>query len=200
MIIIGIDPGSLGGVAVLKYPSIETHNMPETYPDIYNLFVSILEKHKGENILAVLEDVGHGMPGQSSKATAVFARHNGHLEMALYALGVRTIKVTPQKWQKHYSNSLGKSSGCEKTVWKNKLKGLAQQMFPTEKVTLKTADAMLIACYGADLNGQPATRAKTNPLIESGTAKAAPVAPVEADKKPKKKQKKDAFEAPGLFD
>ena len=145
--IIGIDPGVSGGIAVLKGSQLAVYNMPETYPDIYNLLASL----KGENIVAVLEDVGHGIPGQSSKATAVFARHNGHLEMALYALGIRTIKVTPQKWQRYYSNSLGKSSQHEKREWKNMLKGLAQQMFPSEKVTLKTSDAILIANYGMSL-------------------------------------------------
>ncbi len=149
-ITIGIDPGNAGGVAVLG-TATETYNMPETYPDIYNLFRDILGNHPGDEVLAVLEDVGHGLPGQSSKATAVFARHNGHLEMALYALGVRTVKVTPQKWQKSYSNSLGKSSQYEKREWKNRLKGLAQQMFPSEKVTLKNADALLIANYGKGL-------------------------------------------------
>lgn len=149
--IIGIDPGAAGGIAVLKGSQIETYNMPDTFPDIYNLLASLKD---GDDTLAILEDVGHGMPGQSSKATAVFARHNGHLEMALYALGIRTVKVTPQKWQKHYSNSLGKSKDCEKREWKNKLKLLAQQMFPSVKVTLKNADAILIACYEAEKSGQ----------------------------------------------
>lgn len=149
--IIGIDPGAAGGIAVLKGSQIGTYNMPETFPDIYNLLASLKD---GDDTLAILEDVGHGMPGQSSKATAVFARHNGHLEMALYALGIRTVKVTPQKWQKHYSNSLGKSKDCEKREWKNKLKLLAQQMFPSVKVTLKNADAILIACYEAEKSGQ----------------------------------------------
>lgn len=177
-IIIGIDPGASGGIAVLDSPDIKTYNMPETYPDIYNLFVDICQDYLDYDVLAIMEDVGHGMPGQSSKATAVFARHNGHLEMALYALGIRTVKVTPQKWQKHYSNSLGRSSGYEKRDWKNKLKGLAQQMFPTVKVTLKNADAMLIASYGADMKGdQPITQKKKT----SG-------------------KKKDVFDNPGLFD
>lgn len=149
-ITIGIDPGNSGGVAILG-TATEIYNMPDTFPDIYNLFKNILGRYSGEEVLAVLEDVGHGMPGQSSKATAVFARHNGHLEMALYALGIRTVKVTPQKWQKSYSNSLGKSSQYEKKEWKNRLKGLAQQMFPSEKVTLKNADALLIANYGQKL-------------------------------------------------
>lgn len=148
-IIIGIDPGLGGGIAVLDGSRIEVYNMPETYPDIYNFFKSVRNQYMPKDVLAIMEDVGHGMPGQSSKATAVFARHNGHLEMALYALGIRAVKVTPQKWMKHYSNSLGKSKDYEKREWKNKLKGLAQQMYPSVKVTLKNADAILIATYGA---------------------------------------------------
>ena len=147
-IYIGIDPGESGGIAVLVGHNICTYNMPDTYPDIYNTLSSLQKQYAGYELVAILEDVGKGIPGQSSKATATFARHNGHLEMALYALGIRTVRVTPQKWMKNYSNQLGKSKDVEKREWKNKLKGLAQQMHPEEKVTLKNADAILIAEYG----------------------------------------------------
>ena len=148
-IILGIDPGAAGGVCVYDNGKITAHKMPETYPDIYLLLDEIKSAYRQKEVAAFLEDVGHGMPGQSSSATAKFARHNGHLEMALYALGIPTTKVTPQKWQRSFSNSLGKSSEHDKREWKNKLKGLAQQLFPTEKVTLNNADAILIAVYGA---------------------------------------------------
>ena len=148
--IIAIDPGANGGIAVKSDSGIEAYNMPATFPDIYNLLKELSQWYgpTESEVTAVLEDVGHGLPGQSSSATAKFARHCGHLEMALYALGVKTCMVTPQKWQKFYSNSLGKSSSCTKNEWKNKLKGLAQQMFPSLKVTLCTADALLLAEYG----------------------------------------------------
>lgn len=151
--IIGIDPGSLGGVAVLDTQEnlIKTIKMPETFPDIYNLIRNIASDCGTVNIIAVMENVGHGMPGQSSSATAKFARHNGHLEMALYAVGIRTEMVTPQKWQRHYSNSIGTSKGLEKTVWKNRLKGEAQRLFPSVNVTLWNADAILMANYGRKL-------------------------------------------------
>ena len=148
--IIGIDPGSSGGIAVLDDRGMRSYNMPDTYGDIYDFLRSVHSQYNGD-VKAFLEDVGHGLPGQSSKATATFARHNGHLEMALYALGIPTVKVTPQKWMKFYSNQLGKSKDVEKREWKNKLKGLAQQLFPSEKVTLKNADAILIANYGKTL-------------------------------------------------
>ena len=149
MTIIGIDPGEKGGIAILYQTDglINTFNMPETYPDIYNLLKNITLT-SAHGVKCYLEDVGKGVPGQSSSATAKFARHNGHLEMALYALGIQTEKVTPQKWQKFYSNQVGKSTGLSKTEWKNKLKGLAQALYPTEKITLSTADAVLIAHYG----------------------------------------------------
>lgn len=147
-IYIGIDPGESGGIAVLNGTKLFAYNMPDTYPDIYNTLSSLQKQYAGHELVAILEDVGKGIPGQSSKATATFARHNGHLEMALYALGIRTVRVTPQKWMKNYSNQLGKSKDVEKREWKNKLKGLAQQMHPEEKVTLKNADAILIAEYG----------------------------------------------------
>lgn len=148
----GIDPGTnngtgkCGGIAVLNNDGTlcRLDKMPETPQDI----LDYLKNWSGCHIVCVLEDVGHGIPGQSSSATAKFARHNGHLEMALLALGMTTEKVTPQKWQKIYQ--LGSSKGVGKAAWKNKLKAKAQQLFPQagKSLTLNTCDALLIAEYG----------------------------------------------------
>ena len=144
--VIGIDPGDKGGIAVLDnaHKVIEVIKMPDTPLDI----LEFLRKYNPEETTAYLENVGHGIPGQSSSATANFARHNGHLEMALMALGFTTEKVTPQKWQKMYQ--LGKSSDYEKAEWKRRLKAKAQELFPTlgKKLNLLTCDALLIALYG----------------------------------------------------
>lgn len=145
-VIAGIDPGEKGGIAVLVGENLYTYRMPIGYPDIYEVLKGLQEEFGITK--CVIERVGLGLPGQSSKATATFARHNGHLEMALYALGIQTEEVTPQKWQKFYSNSIGTAKGLTKTEWKNKLKGLAQRLYPREKVTLNTADAILLAHYG----------------------------------------------------
>lgn len=144
--IIGIDPGDKGGIAVLdvKGNVVEVISMPETPMDILNF----LRQYDPDDTFVYLEDVGKGIPGQSSKATATFARHNGHLEMATMALDLKTYKITPQKWQKMYQ--LGKSSDFEKAEWKRRLKGKAQELFPAlgKKITLLTCDALLIAEYG----------------------------------------------------
>jgi len=148
--VIGIDPGEKGGIAVVGGRlgvSPYLKKMPETFPDIYGMLADIYSNCP-DGAVCFLEDVGKGIPGQSSKSTATFARHNGHLEMALFALGIPTVKVTPAKWQKMYSNQVGTSKGLKTTEWKNKLKGLAQQLYPGNNITLYTSDALLIAHYG----------------------------------------------------
>ena len=147
--VIGIDPGSSGGIAVLFVDGsvVSVRKMPDTPQDILDYLRRFCGTELfGSKVVCYMEKVGTGIPGQSSKATATFARHNGHLEMALLSLGIPTIEVTPQKWMKFYQ--LGKSSDYSKTDWKNRLKSKAQQLFPREKVTLAVADALLIAEYG----------------------------------------------------
>lgn len=143
--IIGIDPGQSGGVAILDGESgalTECVKMPSTPLDILNY----LKEWNGCSV-CYLEDVGNGMPGQSSKATATFARHNGHLEMALLALGISTVKITPAKWQK--ALGLSGKKGESKTSHKNRIKAWSQQRFPQQKkITLAVSDAIAIAVYG----------------------------------------------------
>lgn len=142
IVYMGIDPGSNGGIAVLAPDGsvLDVTKMPDTPMDI----LEYIRLHS-KGAKCIIEDVGHGIPGQSSSATAKFARHNGWLEMALLASGIPTTKVTPQKWQKYFQMHRGKDE--EKTKYKNRLKERAQLMFPTVKVTLANADALLIAEY-----------------------------------------------------
>lgn len=122
--------------------------MPDTMSDICEFIRDIRDTavRDGHSLVAYLEDVAHGMPGQSSSSTAKFARHCGHLEMCLYALGIKTVMATPQKWQRMYQMPKGGTYDERK----KRLKSKAQQMFPSlgRKVNSYTADSLLIAEYG----------------------------------------------------
>lgn len=139
---IGIDPGTNGGIAVLDDSGavISLRKMPETPQDLLNHLRPFAEDSR-----CTLEKVG-GMPGNGGSAMFNFGKGYGHLEMALMSLKIPTETVTPQKWEKTYQ--LGSSRGVPKTEWKNKLKAKAQQMFPSQKITLAVCDALLIAEYG----------------------------------------------------
>ena len=141
-IILGIDPGQNGSVAVLNGVSIFIKKMPETPTDLLNF----LKSFSKADCVCYFEKV-HGQPGMGGASMFTFGKNFGHIEMALIAAGIKTVTISPQKWQKVFS--LGTKSQCVSgTEWKNKLKAKAQQLFPKCQIFLWGADAALIAQYG----------------------------------------------------
>lgn len=141
---IGVDPGESGGLVCLS-PNNAAYlvKMPPTERDISDWFRRWLDK----DIRAVIEKVGgYTGSGQPGSAMFKFGASYGGLRMALVAAGIPFEEVTPQKWQR----ALGitpKKKEQSKTQWKNRLKAVAQQLFPHVIITLATADAILIAEY-----------------------------------------------------
>lgn len=145
---IAIDPGAKGGIAVQTDDGrVFTHKMPDTIRDMFDLLQSLSCQALHTNT-AFLEEVGGYAGGKGAPGSAMFnfGQGYGRLEMGLVANDFKLEKVRPQKWQK--ALSLGTSGGLTKTAWKNKLKGKAQELFPQIKVTLETADALLILHAG----------------------------------------------------
>ena len=87
----------------------------------------------------VFEKVGY-MPTDGGQGAFTFGSINGLLRGALLALGVRPRYVYPQAWQAELECLSGGS--------KNVTKLRAIQLFPGEKVTHGSADALLIAEFG----------------------------------------------------
>ena len=140
--ILAIDPGANGGFAFQNGKGVVSEKLPETEGDLVLLIEMLGVSGPG---VCYLEDLvkyaGTNMPGS---AMATYASNWGFLKGVLMAKGWRLVLVKPQKWQK--ALSLGSSAG-DKTGWKAKLKGVAQQLFPGIKVTLANADALLILRY-----------------------------------------------------
>jgi hypothetical protein len=139
--VIAIDPGKKGGIAVYE-GFISVWKMPETHMDLF-LFLKEAVK-RGVADTCYLEKV-HGMPKMGGQAMFNFGKQYGWIEMALLALEIPTVTVTPQKWMK--ALELGTKGSRTTSEWKNHLKAKAQQLYPSIKVTLDTADALLILHY-----------------------------------------------------
>lgn len=161
MIYIGIDPGSSGGIAVDNKGNISTKSMPNTDTEK----IEFLSQFKEQKVSVMMEKVG-GFIGLREKAvniTCPFCRHGisykikegdpgssmfkfgdgvGFLRAACMALGYRYETVTPKSWQKVFN--LFKTKYMGKQEWKSILKDKAQKLYPDIKVTLATADALLI--------------------------------------------------------
>ena len=141
MTIIGLDPGSNGGIAWITDGKPCAEKMPDTLQDLWELIVSISLNAGGggTGIHAYLEQV-YSSPQQGVKSAFTFGNGFGHLEMALTAAGIPFTRVRPQIWQKE----LNCLTGGQKNITKQR----AQELFPSIKVTHAIADALLIAKYG----------------------------------------------------
>lgn len=141
MMTIAIDPGASGGIACSYDGSSPiVMKMPDTPKDIHDLIYGLAIHHA--EVRAIVEKVGMHRQGNNASASCKFARHCGHIEMALLALGIPFEEVTPQKWMK----SLGVMPK-EKQDRKNHIKDLMQRKYPNIKVTLWSADALGILHY-----------------------------------------------------
>jgi hypothetical protein len=153
--ILAIDPGLSGGLAVRQFGKTDCHAMPETLGDVFELIAGFQAAAavEGHALVCVLEEVG-GFAGKAQPGSAMFkfGEHYGFVQGVVRSLGIRLELVRPQVWQKAFG--LGTASRCaSKTVWKNKLKAEAQRRYPQLKVTLKTADALLILDYALQRQG-----------------------------------------------
>ena len=152
MIYIGIDPGQSGGIAVIDTVpggyTVYTTTLSGTERDIADW---IAESYTGK-AMGYLEGV-HSFPGQGVASSFKFGMNYGFLRGVLIALELPFETVSPQRWQKAMGVP-AKGKNETKTQHKNRLKAMAQQLFPTQKVTLATSDALLLAEYGRRLGLQ----------------------------------------------
>jgi hypothetical protein len=142
--IVAIDPGAKGGIAVydpdMGGAQVTVWPIPETTGQILDL----LRKFAPGPGIAVLEEVS-GFIGKRQPGSAMFkfGKGYGFLLGVLMALNYRVEQVRPQKWQKELG--IGTASACAtQAIWKRKLLQRAQERYPGVPVTLRTADALLI--------------------------------------------------------
>lgn len=144
--IIAIDPGASGGIASLLMHggSAGAIAMPETHSEIVASvkYVSECCNYAQGTPIVAIEEVPKFIRDLPSSSIFVMAQNHGLILGACLALGLEVRRVRPQEWQK--------GLGCRKDYgsgWKRHLRGRAQELFPTLKVTLATADALLILDY-----------------------------------------------------
>lgn len=142
MIYIGCDPGQSGGIAILRERAY-AFPMPETRKDLIDLLWEWLGH--AHTVQAVVEKV-HAMPKQGVSSSFKFGMQYERICMALVCKGVSFREVSPQAWQRALKIPFKKASET-KHQHKARLKAVAQELFPSTNVTLKTADALLLAEY-----------------------------------------------------
>jgi hypothetical protein len=146
-IIIGIDVGASGGIAIMYPQKTVTHEKlgESEIVDILNELkaFSFIDNYE---LVAYIEEVG-GFIGKAQPGSAMFkfGRNFGFWLGVLASCRIKTVLVRPQVWQKGLSGL----QGIKGTERKKALKEHACRLYPDLKVTLANCDALLIAEYGA---------------------------------------------------
>jgi hypothetical protein len=155
-VIVGIDPGFSGAIALLNPTTRElrVHDMPtlkstkgKTITNLLALAeILVPNDHSARNI-SMKEDVSF-MPLDGKDRVWAFGKHNGQLEMALTGFGYETHAVTPAVWKKHFKMTTGAD--------KDASRALAIARFPHAAELFKRAmdhgraEAALIALYALE--------------------------------------------------
>ena len=155
MIIIGIDPGLSGAIAILqnnKVKSIfDTPVMSEGKKNkrqvnghqMYNELSSRIKGHDAQNINVIVEQVS-AMPGQGVTSMFNFGQSFGVIKGICAAMQLPIFFVRPAKWKKHFE-----LINSQKDASRTK----AIEMFPkissilSKKKDSNKADAILIASF-----------------------------------------------------
>jgi crossover junction endodeoxyribonuclease RuvC len=150
MILVGIDPGFTGAIALLEPGSwtLKVHDMPvlpgpkgKTELDLRGLAEILIPSNQGRNVAAV-ERVS-AMPSQGVSSVFRFGQTFGAIQMAVAAHGYETHYPPPSQWKKHFGLSSDKDTS----------RLLAMQRFPeaADHFKLKKhdgrAEAALLALY-----------------------------------------------------
>lgn len=150
--IVGIDPGSASGsyaVLTLDGKVLFTGCFKKKSPHDFknDMKLSII----GSIALVWVEKVG-AMPGQGIVSAFHFAENFGMIQGVLATLEVPHEIIRPLEWQRLLGikprvkkNKKKGITGESTTEWKNRLKAVAQRLFPKMTITLQIADGLLIA-------------------------------------------------------
>ena len=143
---IGIDPGKGGGIAVITDETIQIHNCPKTVDSMAHLIGMCLNDVAAYRTRVFLEKVW-AFPTDGRAGSFTFGENYGQWQGILASHELNPVLITPKTWQSHFEIK----KGLPKNVRKNILKQMAIERCPdTKKITLKTADALLIAIYGLE--------------------------------------------------
>tara|TARA_B100000401_G_C52705998_1_gene671464 strand:+ start:161 stop:658 length:498 start_codon:yes stop_codon:yes gene_type:complete len=156
MIIIGIDPGLSGGIAVLKDNIIKNlYDMPvmsEGKKNKRQLNSAQLVKIIKENIqekeeTAIVVEQVNAMPGQGVTSMFNFGQTFGAIKGISAALGLPIFFVRPAKWKKHFE-LINSSKDSSRTKAIEMYPSISDQL--SKKKDVNKSDAILIARFHSE--------------------------------------------------
>ena len=144
-IYIGIDPGKSGAMCIIEDEFIKACPCPDNIQDMALIFAMAISVNTTKTVVAYIEKVW-ARPTDGRASIWKFAENYGMWLGIAGAYEIDLQTVAPQTWIKYFE-----TPKMEKANRKRYLRDKARSMYPDlKKVSLKTADAILIATYAKE--------------------------------------------------
>ena len=144
---IGIDPGKSGGLMIIdETGKAEAHKCPEKVFDMSVLFKIAIGNTAPDNVKLLMERVW-ARPTNATRAAFTYGVNYGQWLGIAASHEIKMYTALPNDWIKW----IGCPKGMIVKDRKNWLKSKAKELYPDlKKVTLATADAILITHYARE--------------------------------------------------
>ncbi len=184
---ISCDPGASGAICWSNRQGVHAVSMPDTRRGCIDVVKEIIRQNRELSPeecdpVAYIEKIHGFIPDGGASQMFQFGASVERVGCILETLGVRLVEITPQAWQKALglgTKGLEKAkpgmTPAEKSLlkarnqiikreWKSKLKSEAERRFPGIKITLKTADALLLLDVAIQLESQRSPSQQSLPI------------------------------------
>ena len=156
--IIGIDPGAGGAISFVSSEGnkLYVHKCHELISGRRISLSNAVEAFNTDENIAYIEKV-HAMPHDGRSSLIKFGMNYGIWLGLLHSNRKinKIIEVSPQKWMKFWQEKLGLKFSKNKTERKREIKEIAANYLQGDKkVTLWSADSILITMYGMYTEGE----------------------------------------------
>ena len=150
-IVVGIDPGAGGAIAYSIGDSLKplVRKMPDSRSALFDFFKEFKSDGKRglETKCKFITEKAMIFPGDGKVSAAKFMLQYERILCAMEFNELKYTEIHPTKWQNDLNLRRKKVKGEPKETKqerKNRYKEFAQRLFPHLKITLQTADALLI--------------------------------------------------------
>lgn len=146
MIVIGVDPGKTGGIAVLS--GIDVEALPYSDDNLVTTAMAFQDDAVKGKAVAVVESV-HAMPHQGVSSCFTFGKSFGYILGVFDSFKIPVVLVPPQKWKRYFELSSSKQESIDLCKKKHGNINLRR----TEKCKVDSdgmAESVLIADWGME--------------------------------------------------
>lgn len=150
MQLVACDPGVHGALVLAdtRQKKIYVKHMPEDTRELTGILNKLPSSRKRK---LVIEKMSYAMCGggkvSNPRSSGILGQATGRVLGFAAACGFEVDEVPPIKWMRAVGAYDSGLTARDRTKWKNNLKQIAVENFPSFKVTLQNADALLILLW-----------------------------------------------------